>query len=119
MLTVKQKHILEYIEKQISKKGVAPTHREIAARFKLSSVATVHEHLQALQEKGYITRQHGRARSIEIMVRIPIIGTLIAREPTEADKKDPKAYFAMKVQGNNLAKAGFPDGSIVIFKFTK
>ena len=116
MLTIRQKQIKDFVDESISRKKIAPTEREIAVRFRLSP-STVHEHLEALQEKGYITKQKGKARSTEIIVKIPIIGTLIAREPTEADKKDPRAYFALKVQGNNLAETGIPDGSIVIFKF--
>lgn len=53
------------------------------------------------------------------MVNIPIIGTLIARIPTEADKKDPRAYFALKVKDDNMSKDGIFKGDIVIAKFTK
>lgn len=66
MLTVRQKQIFDFVEEQISRKGVAPTHHEIAGRFKLSSVATVHEHLEALQEKGYIQKERGRARALSV-----------------------------------------------------
>ncbi|MBI4121621.1 MAG: winged helix-turn-helix transcriptional regulator [Candidatus Ryanbacteria bacterium] len=53
MLTPRQKQLKDYIHKIISEKGVAPTEREIARRFKISP-STTHEHITALQRKGYL-----------------------------------------------------------------
>ena len=75
MLTVRQKQIFEFVEHKIEKTDVAPTHKEIARHFRLSSVATVSEHLTAIQEKGYLTRWRGHARAIA---------------PTILQNKDPK-----------------------------
>ena len=109
----------------ILKHDISPTIEEIRKGLKLKAVSTIHEHLVSIKKKGYLSKNNSvKGLSIEEMgeqefVKIPVIGVLIARKPTEADKKNPRAYFAMKVQGNNLAKVGIPDGSIVIFKFTK
>ena len=64
MLTLRQKQIFDFIEKKIEQKGIAPTHHEIARRFRLSSVATVHEHLQGLENKGFLAKKRGQARAL-------------------------------------------------------
>ncbi|MBI2035221.1 MAG: repressor LexA [Candidatus Liptonbacteria bacterium] len=89
MLTFRQKQLKDYINKIISEKGVAPTEREIARRFRISP-STTHEHLVMLQQKGYLEKAHGRARGIQIsdpishLVKIPLLGTIAAGEPIEA-----------------------------------
>ncbi|MDO8521686.1 MAG: transcriptional repressor LexA [bacterium] len=134
MLTQKQRQILTYIEQQIAKKEVAPTHREIARRFKLSSVATVHEHLAALQKKGFLKRQRGQARAIVTsnqsseLVPIPLLGIISAGQPIEAlENKETilvsktqlplfeKAY-ALRVSGDSMIDEGIEDGDIVVVR---
>ena len=52
-------------------------------------MATVHEHLKALQEKGYLNKHRGQARGmsprihIDKLVYIPLLGTVAAGEPIE------------------------------------
>jgi len=134
MLTEKQKQILEYIEKQLSQKGVAPTHREIAKKFKLSSVATVHEHLAALEEKGYLQKIRGHARAMSPkepdtdLVSIPLLGTIAAGQPIEAvlereniaipKSRIPNQFelFALRVKGNSMVDENINDGDIVLVK---
>lgn len=55
-LSPKQQVILDFITETIEKRGTAPTVREIAAAMGLKSVATVHRHLQKMEEKGVIRR---------------------------------------------------------------
>jgi len=64
MLTFRQKQILDFITERVSKQGVAPTHREIARHFRLSSVGTIHEHLGEIQKKGYLEKRRGQARAM-------------------------------------------------------
>ena len=67
MLTKKQKQILSYIDKYIKKNDYAPSLEEIKRRFKLSSVATVHQHVEALKEKKYLKKIENQPRSLEIV----------------------------------------------------
>ena len=53
-LTAKQQEILEYIKNTILKKGYPPAVRDICEAVKLKSTSSVHSHLSALEEKGYI-----------------------------------------------------------------
>ena len=88
-LTAKQQEILEYIKITILKKGYPPAVRDICEAVKLKSTSSVHSHLSALEEKGYIHRDPTKPRAIEIlddtfnfnrkeMVNIPVIGTVAA-----------------------------------------
>jgi repressor LexA len=48
----RQKQILDFIGQYIQKFGTSPTLQEIADSLGVSSLATVHEHLQTLSKKG-------------------------------------------------------------------
>ena len=50
----RQRQIYDFIGQYIQKNGFAPTLREIADAIGVTSLATVHEHLQALEKKGVI-----------------------------------------------------------------
>ncbi|NIU72287.1 MAG: repressor LexA, partial [Gammaproteobacteria bacterium] len=66
-LTRRQKEILDYLQSYIKDRGYAPSFEEIATQFGLHSLATVHEHLSNLEQKGSIRRTHNESRSIEIV----------------------------------------------------
>ena len=66
-LTRRQKQILDVIQNHVSELGYAPSIRQISEAVGLSSFSTVHMHLQTLQRKGYISRNPGKARSIELL----------------------------------------------------
>src|SRR3989344_3274537 len=81
MLTQKQKNILDYINLYIKKNSYAPTLREIMGHFKLRSVSNIHQHVEALKEKGYLKKEEKHHRSIELkktkeinLIDIPILG---------------------------------------------
>ena len=138
MLTKRQKQILDFINEKLSKKGIAPTLEEIARHFRLASLATVHEHLQALQKKGYLNRQPRQARAMEPkktsrgLIEIPIRGTIAAGQPIEAieaidetitlpkyEISTPSHHYALRVQGNSMINEGIFDGDIVVIKEQK
>ena len=96
-MSAKQQEILEYIKDTILKKGYPPAVREICQAVHLKSTSSVHSHLAALEEKGYIRRDPTKPRTIEIlddtfnfnrreMVNIPVIGTVAAGEPILAQE---------------------------------
>ena len=65
-LTKRQQQILEYIRECIEEKHYPPSVREIGQAIGLSSPSTVHAHLNALEEKGYIKRDAVKSRSMVI-----------------------------------------------------
>ena len=133
MLTKRQKQIFEYIQGYIQKHDYAPSLDEIKKHFRLSSKATVHQHLKALEDKGYLKRTANRIRAIDInnreqMVRIPLLGTIAAGEPIEAiENKEyiavPKTklpkfgdVYALRVVGNSMIDENINSGDIVLVK---
>lgn len=65
-LTKRQKQILDYIRECIEIKHYPPSVREIGQAIGLSSPSTVHAHLNALEQKGYIKRDGAKSRSMVI-----------------------------------------------------
>ena len=65
-LNARQKQILEYIRVCIDERHLPPSVREIGEEIGLSSPSSVHVHLKALEDKGYIVRQGSKSRSMSI-----------------------------------------------------
>jgi repressor LexA len=66
-LTRRQKQVLDFLVGFISRKGYSPSFEETAAALKLSSIATIHKHLDTLERKGFIRRGYNRSRSVEVL----------------------------------------------------
>jgi SOS-response transcriptional repressor LexA len=76
-LTPKQTAILSYLNSYIGDHGYSPSLAEIGNAFGLSSLATVHKHLENLQAKGRISRTWNGNRSTVITdteLRCPTCG---------------------------------------------
>ncbi len=138
----KQQQILDFLDQFIQKYGSGPTLRQIADAIGVSSLATVHEHLQTMQEKGLIKRKGGRARSIEILNRrpelhdpafitVPILGFIAAGKPLEphtdpnAKMDVPPAFisgqkrvYVLQVRGDSMIEDHITDGDYVIVEQT-
>ena len=65
--TKKQKLILDFIETFIYENNKSPSYREIASGVGLSSIASIAEHIDNLIEKGYLLKNPGSARSLEVV----------------------------------------------------
>src|ERR1700755_1264296 len=79
-LTGKRREILEFIESQLRDRGFPPSVREIGEAVGLSSSSTVHAHLAALQDKGYLVRDPTKPRAIEILLDTES-GAAVERRP--------------------------------------
>jgi len=55
----RQKEIVDFISQYIQKNNTSPTLQEIATAMGLSSLATVHEHINALVKKGILKKYDG------------------------------------------------------------
>jgi len=132
-LTKRQRQILDYVEHFITDNGYAPSYREIAEYFELSSVSTVAEHIEALATKGYLQRDENSARSLQLTptwdeetFSIPLMGLIAAGSPIQAirtsetidiprDMMGPKV-FALRVRGSSMIEDGIFDGDYVIIE---
>jgi len=65
-ITKRQKEVLDFIKSYIGHNGYSPTLEEMKKRLHLSAVSTVHQHINALIDKGYIKKFDNLARAIEI-----------------------------------------------------
>lgn len=66
VLTPKQKVILEWIEQYLKAYHTMPSRREIALGLGLSSPATIQQHIEALEKKGFLKRgdaTHGKSEN--------------------------------------------------------
>ena len=132
-LTKRQYEILQYLRKcQVD--GHMPTIREIAEHFRFRSLNAVHDHLAALERKGYIERTQRTARGIELAPDlrddprgIPIIGRVAAGQPIMAIENidsylsletiyDRESHYALRVYGDSMTGAGIFDGDFAIVR---
>ena len=68
-ITERQAEVLQTITELSERHGYAPTVREIGDALGIRSSQVTHQHLGALQRKGYITREPRRARTIRVLRR--------------------------------------------------
>jgi len=66
-LNKREKAILKYIEKQVKENGYPPSVREIGKGVGLSSTATVHTYITALEKKGYIKKENQKGRTLKLL----------------------------------------------------
>jgi len=133
-LTPKQKKILDFIIFFTEKHGYAPSLKEIASRFRLKAMSTVHQHVKALKKKGYLKKEENQPRGVSLFEKtpetteIPLLGFIAAGKPIEPIEspepiKVPKNmvakrgnYYALKVQGDSMIEDGIWDEDIIIIK---
>ncbi len=138
-LTSKQEEILTFIKKYSAKNNYPPSIREISKGVNLKSPATVHVHVKNLIDKGYLKRNMGNHKILELLVpnefeqidsstvQIPLLGKVTAGNPIEAIE-NPDEYFpipvelipknrevfTLRVSGESMINAGILDQDIVI-----
>ncbi len=129
-LSRSQQKILDFL-KDCSSEGRVPSVREICTEVGLSSTSTVHHHLNALEEKGFIIREHGVNRCIRISGEeksssVPVLGKVAAGYPITAIEnieayvpvpdslKRGRELFALRVQGESMINAGIYNDDILI-----
>lgn len=66
----RQSQILDFIRAFVAEKGFSPSNREIGDAVGLSSSSTTHSHIAALEVKGYIRRDPGKPRSIQLVEQV-------------------------------------------------
>ncbi len=69
VLTWRQRKVLQVIRESVQRRGYPPSMREIGEAVGLTSTSSVSYQLSTLQHKGYLRRDAGRPRTVE--VRLP------------------------------------------------
>ena len=140
-LTRKQQQILDYILKWQRTEGATPTYQEIADQFGFRSLNSVTEHLRLLRQKGFLTNEAGKARSLRVtspltklrnrIVDIPLFGSVPAGLPQAREQdaegcvsvdvesigyKPTRNAFALRVAGDSMIGRHILDGDFVVLE---
>jgi len=109
----------------------SPSIRQMMEAMGLKSPAPIQSRLKHLQEKGYISWQEGKARTMQIVDEIcegiPIMGSVAAgglietysdvQENLEiSDVLKKKDVFALTVNGDSMVEACISDGDMVLME---
>ncbi len=99
-LTRRQKQVFDFLVGFINRHGYSPSFEEIGAGLDLSSLATVHKHMQTLEKKGFIRRAYNQSRSVEVVAipaSVPFAKTAVrpfGRRKPATEGNDPHAASA-------------------------
>ena len=130
---------MDFIKQYIDKYGYSPTLGEIAESIGVSSLATVHEHVQALVQKGVIRKLNAAVRGLEILdnkiadtvkgIELPVLGFIAAGSPimtyTDPDASinipasmitGKKRSYVLQVKGDSMIEDGILDGDYVVIE---
>ena len=139
-LNERETKVLEYMKAYIKDCGYPPTVRDICSALDISSTSTVHKTLSDLEAKGYIHKQAGKRRAMDVVggakrkdgaeradvVNVPVIGRIAAGQPILAEENIednfpvPARYaakgtnFMLKVRGESMIEAGIMDGDLIL-----
>lgn len=132
-VTARQRQVLEFISHYQEIHKQPPTIAEIGKQFKMSSSASVHSILMALEREGLIKRIPNVSRGIELIDKetagdtyeIPLLGTVAAGQPIEAilthdtvsvprDMIGQGRTFALRVRGDSMIEENIQDGDTII-----
>ena len=127
--------MLNFIDSEYQKNGLAPTLREIASEFNITSACVSH-YVTEMKEKGLI-QSNGKSRGIKTskiqsMINevsyLPVVGSIACGTPLLAEENIEKylpipteflgngKYFILRANGDSMIKANIDDGDYVIIK---
>ena len=139
MLTERQQQLLDFLKSEHASTGIMPSTREIQEHFGFASQTAAVSHLRALERKGIIQRQSGKARALSLVedlergqiVDIPLYGSIAAGMAEETEQEVQRCVsvdlqslgistraqtFALKVRGDSMIDAHVLDGDCVIME---
>jgi len=126
-----QNELFEWIKDYMKEFQHSPTIRQMMEAMGLKSPAPIQSRLKHLQQKGFISWQEGKARTLQIvdniMEGIPVMGSVAAgglietfsdiRENLDiSDVFNNKNLFALRVNGDSMIDACIADGDMVLME---
>ena len=130
-LTEAQNELLTWLKNYINDFQHSPSIRQMMNGMGLKSPAPIQSRLKHLQEKGYISWQEGKARTMQIVDEItggvPIMGSVAAGGLIEtysdvsenldmSEVLQKKDVFALTVNGDSMIDACIADGDMVLME---
>ena len=139
--TQRQREIFEYIGRFIERHGYEPSYAQIARHFGISSKATIAKHIEALEKRGLISRQHTNGSfALQVQVEemptdgtceIPLLGRVAAGSPIDnandvhemigvprflLGRTRPGQVYALRVTGDSMIDEHICDGDIALIE---
>ncbi len=141
-LTPRQSQILQIIDQHITEFGYPPSVREIGKSIGLTSPSSVQNHLNRLNDLGYLRRDPVKPRAMEVRYdpnsgasgdrrpfrHVPLVGDVaagtdvLAQENVEEIVPIPSDFcgegelFMLRVRGESMIDAGILDGDFIVAK---
>jgi repressor LexA len=140
-LTAKQQALANFIEHHRRQHGSAPTYQEIADHFGFRSGNAVTSHLRLMRQKGHLTSNSGKTRSLRVIsplaklrsriVDIPVLGAIPAGFPEQGEAEaegcvsvdvasvgftPTRNTFAVRVRGVSMIGRHILDGDLVVLE---
>ena len=139
-LTKRQKQVLDFVSTFLDQNGYSPSYEEIARGLDLSSLATVHKHITALEAKSYLKRGFNQSRSLDLgpkyvqehrrqrqeSLEVPLVGRIAAGLPVEAVEQQETLSFAdfagnpntyaLQVRGDSMIEDHICDGDLILLE---
>jgi len=130
-LTQAQSELFKWIKDYIRDFQHSPSIRQMMNAMGLKSPAPIQSRLKHLQDKGYISWQEGKARTLQIvdefMNGVPIMGSIAAGGLVEtfsdvnsnldvSDVFNKKNVFALTVNGDSMIGACIANGDMVLME---
>ena len=137
-LTEKQEKVLEAIENFVLENGYSPTIRQLGDLLGIANPSAVFKHILSLEKKGYLKREQGEISlrgfpsSVEVQVKVPLVGLVPAGYPRESFDLSGEAVnvpdwmvgrkrgniFCIQVDGKSMVDAYIDDGDRVLVERT-
>ena len=133
-LTSAQNELYEWIKDYMRVYQHSPSIRQMMNAMGLKSPAPIQSRLKHLQEKGFISWQEGKARTMQLVDNlsegIPILGSVAAggliQTFSDVEEKldmmdflKKKDIFALTVNGDSMVDAFIADGDMVLMEPVK
>ena len=130
-LTDAQNELYGWIKNYLKDFQHSPSIRQMMQAMGLKSPAPIQSRLKHLQEKGYISWQEGKARTLQIVNElsdgIPVMGSVAAGGLIEtysdvnenldiSDVLKKRDVFALTVNGDSMIDACIADGDMVLME---
>jgi repressor LexA len=139
-LTDRQEQILQVIDQHITERGYPPSVREIGTAVGLTSPSSVQNHLNRLNELGFLRRDPTKPRAMEVRYdpnsgasgerrpfrHVPLVGDVAAGTdvlaeanveeimPIPTDLCGDGDLFMLRVRGDSMIEVGIFDGDYLV-----
>ncbi len=127
-LTPGERRVYEFVRRQLRRQSCAPSLREIAVHCGFKSQASVSSYLDSLQQKGLVSRERGKERTIRLARQptraLPLLGRIGAGGLQEAIEDQgsldmgallgKEGLAVLEVEDDSLVGLAIPAGSFLV-----